>query len=137
LSEGAYSLPLDTKDRSLIDQRAQISIDCIVGESTQIAERTTIKKSVIGRHCIIGKMVKITGCVLLDHCIVEDGAKLDSCILGKSTRVGIKAELTKCVTQAGYEVSGGEVAKGEKFEVSDWMATPDTAVPQTLDMHTD
>ncbi|KAF8894888.1 UDP-3-O-glucosamine N-acyltransferase [Gymnopilus junonius] len=137
LSGTTYSLPVDPKDRSLIDQRAQISVDSIIGESTQISERSTIKRSIIGRHCIIGKLVKITGSILLDHCIVEDGTKLENCILGKSTRVGAKAELTKCVTQAGYEVSGGEVAKGEKLEVSDWMATPDTSIKQTSDLHED
>jgi translation initiation factor eIF-2B subunit gamma len=73
LANVTYALPVDQKDRSLIDQRAQISADSVVGESTQISERTTIKRSVIGRHCVIGKMVKITGCVLLDHCVVEDG----------------------------------------------------------------
>jgi translation initiation factor eIF-2B subunit gamma len=65
-------------------------------------------------------MVKIVGCVLLDHCVISDGcvifnllsdndtpysrAKLDGCILGNSTTVGSKAELVRCVTQAGYEV---------------------------------
>jgi len=73
LANATYSLPTDANDRSLIDQRAQISIDSIVGESTQISERTSIKRSVIGRHCVIGKMVKINGCVLLDHCVIEDG----------------------------------------------------------------
>lgn len=130
LSTATYTLPVDPKNRSLIDQRAQISADSIVGESSQISERTTIKRSVIGRHCTIGKMVKITGSVLLDHCIVEDGAKLEGCILGKSTQVGSKAELTRCVTQAGYEVGAGETVKGEKLEVSDWMEAPDTPVTQ-------
>ncbi|KAF8161016.1 UDP-3-O-glucosamine N-acyltransferase [Crassisporium funariophilum] len=125
LSGVTYSLPTDPKDRSLIDQKAQISSDTMIGESTQISERTTIKRSVIGRHCIIGKMVKITGCVLLDHCVVEDGAKLDNCILGKGTQVGMKAELTRCVTQAGYEVSAAEIVKGEKLEISDWTAPDD------------
>lgn len=32
-------------------------------------------------------------------------AKIDGCILGKNTKVGAKAELTRCVTQAGYEVA--------------------------------
>ncbi|KAF8200896.1 UDP-3-O-glucosamine N-acyltransferase [Pholiota molesta] len=137
LSGATYALPVDPKDRSLIDHKAQISADSIVGESTQISERATIKRSVIGRHCTIGKMVKITGCVLLDHCVVEDGAKLDGCILGKSTQVGQKAELTRCVTQAGYEVSQGEIAKGEKLEVSDWMADPDTPVSQHQELQAD
>jgi len=36
-----------------------------------------------------------------------DSAKLEGCILGKSTLVCSKAELTRCVTQAGYEVGAG------------------------------
>jgi translation initiation factor eIF-2B subunit gamma len=109
----------------LIDQKAQISSDTIIGDSTQVSERTTVKRSVIGRHCIIGKMVKITGCILLDHCVIEDRydlqlnlytqgmikmmdrVKLDNCILGKNTQVGSKAELTRCITQAGYEINAG------------------------------
>jgi len=125
LAGTTYSMPADSKDRSLIDQKAQISTDSIIGESTQVSERTAIKKSVIGRHCIIGKMVKINSCVLLDHCVIEEGAKLEGCILGRNTQVGSKAELTRCVTQAGYEVGSGEMIKGEKLEVSNWMATPD------------
>ncbi|KAJ7209486.1 UDP-3-O-glucosamine N-acyltransferase [Mycena pura] len=122
LANANYSLPTDPKDRALIDQKAQISSDTVIGDSTKIDERTSIKKSVIGRHCTIGKMAKIVGCVLLDHCVVEDGARLDGCILGKSTKVGVKAELIRCVTQAGYEVNAGEIVKSEKLEVSDWTA---------------
>jgi translation initiation factor eIF-2B subunit gamma len=125
LSRVAYNLPLDPKDRSLIDQKAQISSDTIIGESTQVSDRTTVKRSVIGRHCIIGKMVKITGCILLDHCVIEDGVKLDSCILGKNTQVGSNAELIRCITQAGYEINAGDIVKGEKLEVSDWTANPE------------
>ncbi|KAG6813320.1 hypothetical protein H0H92_012133 [Tricholoma furcatifolium] len=122
VSQANWTLPTEPKDRSLIDQKAQISSDCIVGGSTQVSERTTIKKSIIGRHCVIGKMAKIVGCVLLDHCVIEDGAKLEGCILGKNTKVGAKAEMSRCVTQAGYEVGSGETLKGEKLDVSDWTA---------------
>lgn len=34
-------------------------------------------------------------------------AKLDGSILGMNTKVGTKAELIRCVTQAGYEVEDG------------------------------
>ncbi|KAG6897400.1 hypothetical protein C0992_001906 [Termitomyces sp. T32_za158] len=110
LSQVTYALPTEPKDRSLIDQKAQISSDTIIGGSTQVSERTTIKKSVIGRHCVIGKMAKIVG------------AKLEGCILGKNTKIGTKAELSRCVTQAGYEVGAGETVRGEKLDVSDWTA---------------
>ncbi|KAJ7132871.1 UDP-3-O-glucosamine N-acyltransferase [Mycena crocata] len=120
LGSATYSLPTDPNERALIDQKAQISSDTIIGDSTKVDERSSIKKSVIGRHCTIGKMAKIVGCVLLDHCVVEDGAKLDGCILGKNTKVGAKAELVRCVTQAGYEVNPGDSVKNEKLEISDW-----------------
>jgi translation initiation factor eIF-2B subunit gamma len=78
LAGTTYSPPADPKDRSLIDQKAQISTDSIIGESTQISERTSIKKSVIGRHCIIGRMVKISGSVILDHCVIEEGCEINN-----------------------------------------------------------
>lgn len=65
-------------------------------------------------------MVRITGCVLLDHCVVEDGAKLEGCVLGKNTKVGSKAQMSKCVTQAGYDVSKEDSLKNEKLELRDW-----------------
>ncbi|KAG1839266.1 hypothetical protein F4604DRAFT_1994228 [Suillus subluteus] len=71
------------------------------------------------------KMVKIVGCVLLDHCVISDGAKLDGCILGNSTIVGSKAELVRCVTQAGYEVKDNESVRHEKLDISDWAAQPE------------
>ncbi|KXN90911.1 putative translation initiation factor eIF-2B subunit gamma [Leucoagaricus sp. SymC.cos] len=125
LSTTSYTLPIDPKNRALIDQKAQISPDTIIGDSTKVSERTAIKKSIIGRHCIIGKMVKIVGCILLDHCVIEDGAKIEGSVLGKNTKIGAKAEMSRCVTQAGYEVSAGDIVKNEKLEATDWTAASD------------
>lgn len=122
LSNATFTLPSDPKDRSLIDSKAQISADSIIGSSTQISERVIIKKSAIGRHCKIGKQAKITNCILFNHCVIGEGARLDNCILGKNTKIGIMTELTRCVTQAGYEVMPGESIKNEKLEVSDWTS---------------
>jgi len=60
----------------------------------------------------------------MDHCVVDDGAKVDGCVLGKNTHIGGKAELTRCVTQAGFEVEAGGAYKQEKLEASDWTAAP-------------
>ena len=99
LTTATWSLPTEPKARSLIDAKAQISTDSIIGKSlifdpsyrpktdphiypvgtsTQVGERASTKRSTIGKHCKIGKMAKITGCVLLDHCSVEDGYECSS-----------------------------------------------------------
>ena len=68
-----YSPPSDPQKRLLIHQTAKISPNSIIGESTQIDERASIKDSIVGRHCVLGKMVKIVRCVILDHCVIGDG----------------------------------------------------------------
>lgn len=73
LSQTTYSLPTDQESRSLIDHKAQISSDSMIGHSTRVEERTTVKKSIIGQHCVIGKMARIVGCVVQDHCVIADG----------------------------------------------------------------
>ena len=76
LGQTPYVLPSDPENRILIDQKAQISGDSMVGRSTRVEERASIKRSVIGKHCVIGKMAKVVGCVLLDHCVIADGYAL-------------------------------------------------------------
>lgn len=36
-----------------------------------------------------------------------NSAKLEGCILGAYTKVGAKADLSRCVTQPSYEVAAG------------------------------
>jgi translation initiation factor eIF-2B subunit gamma len=60
------------EDNRPISALAQISPDSLIGESTRVAEKTSIKKCVIGRHCVIGKGAKLTGCVLWDFVVVEE-----------------------------------------------------------------
>ncbi|KAH7888775.1 UDP-3-O-glucosamine N-acyltransferase [Phlebopus sp. FC_14] len=122
INDASYTLPSDPQKRALIDAKALISSDSTIGDFTKVDERSTIKKSTIGKHCVIGKMVKITGCVLLDHCVVSDGAKVEASILGKNTTIGSKAELLRCVTQGGYEVKGDEICRNEKLDTFDWGA---------------
>lgn len=124
-SASSYTLPSDPQMRSLIDAKASISPDSIIGDFTKVDERASIKKSVIGKHCVVGKMAKIVGCVILDHCVIADGAKLESSILGKNTRVGSKATLVHCVTQGGYEVKENESYRNERLDITDWEAEAD------------
>ncbi|KAG8919646.1 hypothetical protein FRC01_001187 [Tulasnella sp. 417] len=99
-----------------IDPKAQISSDSLVGPSTKIAERTSIKKSVIGSHCVIGRNVRISGCVLMDHVVVKDGAKLDGCILSRHTVVEEKCSAKESETATGVTLAAGGDYKNERVE---------------------
>lgn len=56
-----------------VDPKAQVSADTLLAPSTRVGERTSIKKCIIGRHCILGKNVKLTNCVVWDYVVIADG----------------------------------------------------------------
>ncbi|KAF8322193.1 hypothetical protein DL93DRAFT_2072048 [Clavulina sp. PMI_390] len=97
---------------------AQISSDSQVARSARIGERTSIKKSVIGSHCMIGKNVKISGCVIMDYVEIKDGAKLDNSIISRNVLVGERAQLKDCELAPGVTVQNESSLKGERL--SQW-----------------
>jgi translation initiation factor eIF-2B subunit gamma len=62
----------DSGTSALISSSAQISPDSLLGEGTRVGDRASIKKCIIGRHCVIGRGAKLTGCVLWDFVTVEE-----------------------------------------------------------------
>ena len=55
-----------------IHPKTQLAQDCLIGEGTKINERCSIKKSIVGSHCQIGKEVKISNCIIMDYVVIED-----------------------------------------------------------------
>ncbi|OQR91949.1 translation initiation factor eIF-2B subunit epsilon [Achlya hypogyna] len=53
----------------------------IIGDHTTIEAGSAISKSAIGRHCRIGKNVRITGSFLWDNVTIEDDVVLDGAII--------------------------------------------------------
>ncbi|EST05784.1 Bacterial transferase hexapeptide repeat [Kalmanozyma brasiliensis GHG001] len=99
-----------------IDSKAQISSDSLVESFTRVGERTAIKRSVIGRGCVIGKNVKLTGAIVMDGVRIGDNAKLENCILAAGSTVDEKCNLKDCDVAASVKVPSGTNSKGEKFD---------------------
>ncbi len=56
-----------------VSSSTQIGPDSLVGRGSKIGDKCTVKKSIIGSHCNIGKNVKITNSVIMDYVVLEDG----------------------------------------------------------------
>jgi hypothetical protein len=50
-----------------------VGAECVVGEGTRVGERASIKKSVIGKHCVIHDGVKIINSVIMNHVTISAG----------------------------------------------------------------
>ncbi|KAJ3220054.1 hypothetical protein HK099_004465 [Clydaea vesicula] len=55
-----------------VAEKSQIGVDSMIGDDTKIGERCSVKRSVIGAHCSIGKNVKISDSVIHDYVTIED-----------------------------------------------------------------
>ncbi|CEP12948.1 hypothetical protein [Parasitella parasitica] len=95
--------------------RTQVGNDSIIGESTKIDERSSVKKSCVGSYCVIGKNVKIINSVIMDHVVIGDNVKIEGCIICKNAHIHEKASLKDCDVVYGYIVQKDSVLKGEKL----------------------
>lgn len=73
IAAAAAAGPVHTPLAPTYGTGAHISSDSKIAASVRVGERTAIKKSVVGPHCVIGKNVKIAGCVIMDHVEIKDG----------------------------------------------------------------
>lgn len=87
--------------------------DCVIGSKTVIGRGTSIgaqsiiTNSVIGRHCHIGRNVKIDGAYLWDYASIGDGSTVTKSVIANEASIG-----RKCTIKAGALISYG-VSIGE------------------------
>ncbi|KAI8825742.1 nucleotide-diphospho-sugar transferase [Fimicolochytrium jonesii] len=109
------STPVDLRNK-----QTQIGSDSIV-ESSAIGERCSIKKSVIGKHCVIGKNVKITNSIIMDHVVIEDFVKLDGCIVSMNATISEKSQLKDCEVGPNHTVEKESVRTSEQLSQSHYL----------------
>eukprot|EP00741_Cyanophora_paradoxa_P016431 tig00020912_g15866.t1 len=96
-----------------IDAKATVGAECILGASSRVAEKTNVKRSVIGKHCAIGAGAKIANSILMDYVVVADGASLEKCVVGSNAEVRQGARLDDCLVGFACPVPQNSKLKGE------------------------
>lgn len=74
----------------------------VIGRGTSIGDKSTITNSIIGRHCQIGRNVKIDGAYLWDYASVGDGSTVSKSIIANEAAIG-----RKCTVEPGALISYG------------------------------
>lgn len=92
---------------------ANVGADLMVGEGTELGEKTNVKRTVVGANCTIGKRVKLTGSVILDNTTIEDDVQLENSIVGHNVIIRSKSKLINCYVESTHEVAKGTQSKGD------------------------
>jgi translation initiation factor eIF-2B subunit gamma len=98
-----------------IDSKTQIGPDSMIGESTRMEERCSVKRSIIGAHCQIGKQVKIVNSIIMDGVSIGDNVKLDGCVVCQQAKILERSNLKDTVIGAQVIVPAETTARNEQF----------------------
>lgn len=74
----------------------------VIGRGTSIGDKSVITNSIIGRHCQIGRNVKIDGAYIWDYASIADGSTVTKAILANEVSIG-----RRCTIEAGALISYG------------------------------
>jgi translation initiation factor eIF-2B subunit gamma len=95
--------------------KTQIGPECVVGASTEVNEKVSVKKANIGSHCKIGKGVKIENSVIMDHVSIADRCAVKNCVISAHCVLGTMTSLTNCHVAVNHTFEEKTKASGATF----------------------
>ncbi|KQJ97549.1 translation initiation factor eIF-2B subunit gamma [Brachypodium distachyon] len=99
----------------VLGSKTTIGPQCMLAEGSQLGDKCSIKRSVIGRHCRIGSNVKIVNSVVMSHVVIEDGCHIQGSVVCNNVQIQERAVLKDCQVGAGYTVTAGSDHKAESL----------------------
>ena len=83
--------------------------------TNQIGEQVTMKSSVIGRNCIIGRRSRLNNCVLMDRVTIGENCVLQNSVLAEGVVVGENCNFNEVQVGAGATIAPSTKIKGESI----------------------
>ncbi|EEC80540.1 hypothetical protein OsI_22836 [Oryza sativa Indica Group] len=100
---------------SVLGSKTTIGPQCMLAEGSQLGDKCSVKRSVIGRHCRIGSNVKIVNSVVMNHVVIEDGCHIQGSVICNNVQLQERAVLKDCQVGAGYIVTASSEHKAESL----------------------
>ncbi|WAQ85995.1 hypothetical protein PtA15_6A625 [Puccinia triticina] len=89
--------------------------DSLVAPGASLLDKASVKKSVVGRGCVVGRAAKVVNSVLMDRVSIGEHAKIENCVLATAVVIGDRVELKDCEVESGTVIEADFVTKGEKI----------------------
>ncbi|GAB4846437.1 hypothetical protein Ancab_025442 [Ancistrocladus abbreviatus] len=98
-----------------LGSKTTVGPHCMLGEGSQMGDKCSVKRSVVGRHCRIGSNVKIVNAVVMNHVTIGDGCSIQGSVICSNVQLQERVVLKDCQVGAGYVVTAGSEQKGESL----------------------
>lgn len=91
-----------------------INSKTVIGRGTSIGDGSVITNSIIGRHCQIGRNVKIDGAYLWNYASVGDGSVVKKSVIANEASIGRKCTIEEgALISYGVAIGEGKTIRGE------------------------
>ncbi|RAL38953.1 hypothetical protein DM860_014779 [Cuscuta australis] len=100
---------------SVLGSKTTVGPHCMLGEGSEMGDKCSVKKSIIGRHCRIGSNVKVVNSVVMNHVTIGDGCSIQGSVLCSNVQLQERVVLRDCQVGAGFVVATGSEYKGESL----------------------
>uniref|UniRef100_UPI00358FEE19 translation initiation factor eIF2B subunit gamma isoform X2 n=1 Tax=Myxine glutinosa TaxID=7769 RepID=UPI00358FEE19 len=87
-----------------ISEKSQVGADSMVGRETQVEERTSVKRSVVGDYCVVRLRSKITSSIVMHRVTIGEGCNIQGSVLCEGAVLGAGVELKDCLVGSRIEV---------------------------------
>ncbi|KAF3455260.1 hypothetical protein FNV43_RR05708 [Rhamnella rubrinervis] len=98
-----------------LGSKTTVGPHCMLGEGSQMGDKCSVKRSVIGRHCRIGSNVKVVNSVVMNHVTIGDGCSIQGSVICSNVQLQERVVLKDCQVGAGCVVNANTESKGEAF----------------------
>lgn len=95
--------------------KTTVGPQCMLGEGSQMGDKCSVKRSVIGRHCRIGSNVKVVNSVVMNHVTIGDGSSIQGSVICSNVQLHERVILRDCQVGTGYVITSGSEHKGESL----------------------
>ncbi|CAA2990671.1 translation initiation factor eIF-2B subunit gamma-like [Olea europaea var. sylvestris] len=100
---------------AVLGSKTTVGPQCMLGDGSQMGDKCSVKKSVIGRHCRIGSNVKVVSSVIMDHITIGDGCSIQGSVICSNVQLQERVILKDCQVGAGFVVTAGSEYKAESL----------------------
>lgn len=98
-----------------LGSKTTVGPQCMLGEGSQLGDKCSVKRSVIGRHCRIGSNVKVVNSVVMNHVTIGDGCSIQGSVICSNVQLQERVVLKDCQVGGGFVVTAGSEYKGESL----------------------
>nr|AAH41256.2 Eif2b3 protein [Xenopus laevis] len=90
---------------AVISDKLMVGADSMIGAQTQVGEKSSIKRSLLGSNCTVKDRVKITNCIVMNEVTVQECCTIQGSVICNNAVIESGADIKDCLVGPGLHIN--------------------------------